>query len=254
MDGINQRQMQIITELNQKGFVRGLELGEKLGVSAVTIRKDLSFLEKKGLLFRTHGGASLQSLYAFERNVQEKEQLQVEQKRSIAASALEYINNNDYLIFASGTTIHYLSRMLGEFDKLTVLTSSLYVAVELSSNAAIDVIQLGGNVRKSSKSIVGPMAEQMLAEFSCNTLFLGADGIDLEFGITTSNAQEAHLNQRMIANAEKVILLSDSSKIGKRSFGKIGAIEDIDVLITDSNLKKKDKKQLEALGVDVILA
>ena len=144
--------------------------------------------------------------------------------------------------------------MLGDFDKLTVLTSSLYVAVELSSNAAIDVIQLGGNVRKSSKSIVGPMAEQMLADFSCNTLFLGADGIDLDFGITTSNAQEAHLNQRMIANAEKVILLSDSSKIGKRSFGKIGAIEDIDVLITDKNLKKKDKKLLEELGVDVILA
>jgi DeoR/GlpR family transcriptional regulator of sugar metabolism len=253
MDGINERQMKIITELNETGFVKVLNLCKTLNVSSVTIRKDLNFLEKKGLLYRTHGGASRQSLYAFERNVSEKEHLQVDQKKKIALAAMKLIDDYDYLIFASGTTIHYLSRLLEGFQKLTVLSSSLYVSIELCKNQFTDVIQLGGDVRKSSNSIVGPISEGILRKFSCNKLFLGVDGIDLKFGLTTSNALEAHLNKVMIECAERVIVLTDSSKIGKRSFGKIAPVEEMDVLITDSGISNRYRKELQELGIEVII-
>lgn len=183
MEGVNERQMQIITKLNKMGFVKAVDLCEEFNVSSVTIRKDLNFLEKKGILYRTHGGASKQSLYTFERNIDEKESLQVEQKKKIATLATTFISDNDYIILASGTTIHYLSRFLKDFKNLTVLTSSLFVSVELcNNNNNVEVIQLGGKVRKSSRSVIGPIAESVLNNFSCNTLFLGVDGIDANFG------------------------------------------------------------------------
>jgi len=254
MEGINERQMKILTELNENGFVRVQSLCENFYVSSVTIRKDLSFLEKKGLLFRTHGGASKQSLYAFERNIGEKEELQVDQKKKIAENGIQFINNGDYIILGSGTSVLYLARMLDDFEQLTVVTPSLFVSVELCNNDNIKTLQLGGNVRKSSNSVIGSIAEQTLNDFSCNKVFLGVDGIDLEFGITTSNALEAQLNKAMIKASEKVIVLADSSKIGKRSFGKIADIQEIDVLITDAGIKKKDQKVLESLGVEIVIA
>jgi len=254
MEGINERQMKILTELNENGFVRVQSLCESFDVSSVTIRKDLSFLEKKGLLFRTHGGASKQSLYAFERNIGEKEEIQVDQKKTIAEKSLQFINNRDYIILGSGTTILYLARLLEGFEKLTVVTSSLFVSVELCNYPNITTIQLGGNVRKSSNSVIGSTAEQMISEYSCNKVFLGVDGIDLNFGLTTSNALEAQLNKAMIKASEKVIVLADSSKIGKRSFGKIADIQEVDVLVTDSGISKKDQTALENLGIEVVIA
>ena len=254
MEGVNQRQMQILTELNESGFVKVVQLCDKFDVSSVTIRKDLTFLEKKGLLFRTHGGASKQSLYAFERNLLEKENLQVDQKKEIAEEALKYVRNNDNIIMASGTTVQYLARMLSDFSKLTVLTTSLYISIELCKHPLLNVIQVGGSDRKSSKSVVGPIAEQILSDYSCNTLFLGVDGIDVDFGLTTSNSKEAHLNKTMINCSEKVVVLADSSKIGKRSFGKIAETEQVHVLITDSGIKKKHRLAFEDKGIEVIVA
>lgn len=254
MKGINERQMRILTELKENDFVRVQNLCDKFDVSSVTIRKDLSFLEKKGLLFRTHGGASKQSLYAFERNIGEKESLQVDQKKKIAESSLPFIKEKDYIILGSGTTILYLARMLNSFEKLTVVTASLFVSIELCKNDNVKTLQLGGDVRKSSNSVIGSIAEYTLNDYSCNKVFLGVDGIDMDFGITTTNALEAQLNKAMIKASEKVIVLADSSKIGKRSFGKIAEIQDMDILVTDSGLKRKDQKALENMGVEIVIA
>ena len=135
-----------------------------------------------------------------------------------------------------------------------MLTSSLFVSVELCNNKNVEVIQLGGQVRKSSNSVTGNIAESVLKNFSCNTLFLGVDGIDVDFGITTTNFSEASLNKAMIAAAEKVIVLTDSSKIGKRSFSKIGDILDVHILITDDAISHKHKKELENIGIKVMIA
>jgi DeoR/GlpR family transcriptional regulator of sugar metabolism len=251
---VNRRQGDILKELNEKGYVNVVDLCETHNVSTVTIRKDLNFLESEKLLHRTHGGASKQPIYAFERDVSDKESLQVEQKKQIAQEALKLISNNDYIILGSGSNIHYLSKIIKGFHKLTVLTPSLRVSLELSTDTNVDTIQLGGNVRHSSTSAVGPIAESILSEFSCNKLFLGADGVHLEFGLSTSNALEAHLNQAMIEVAEKVIVLADSTKMNIRGFGKICSLNKIDVLITDNGIDEDLKVKLEEVGIDVIIA
>lgn len=252
MEKLIPRHDEILKELDEKGHILVQDLCEKLNVSSVTIRKDLNYLESLGLLFRNHGGASKQVRYAYEKNVVEKESINVEAKQSIAKAALPLIQENDCIILASGTTMHYLARMLMNFGPLTVLTSSLRVAIELCNNPNINVIQLGGEVRKSSTSIVGSISEGILKQFSCNKLFLGVDGIDLEFGISTSNASEAHLNQVMMECADQTVVIADSSKLNKKGFGKIASLDQIDYLITDNGISIEDQIRLEEIGVNVI--
>lgn len=252
MEKLIPRHDEILKELDEKGHVLVQDLCEKLNVSSVTIRKDLNYLESLGLLFRNHGGASKQMRYAYEKNVGEKENINVEAKQAIAKAALPLIQENDCIILASGTTMHYLARMLVNFGPLTVLTSSLRVAIELCNNPNINIIQLGGEVRKSSTSIVGSISEGIIKQFSCNKLFLGVDGIDLEFGISTSNAAEAHLNQVMIDCADQTVILADSSKLNKKGFGKIAGLDQIDYLITDNGISVEDQAKLEEIGVNVI--
>ncbi|BFO66073.1 transcriptional repressor AgaR [Chryseobacterium sp. KCF3-3] len=252
MEKLLPRQEEILKELDEKGHVLVQDLCEKLNVSSVTIRKDLNYLESLGLLFRNHGGASKQVRYAYEKNVGEKESINVEAKQAIAKAALSLIQENDSIILASGTTMHYLARMLVNFGPLTVLTSSLRVAIELCNNPNINIIQLGGEVRKSSTSIVGSISEGILKQFSCNKLFLGVDGIDAEFGISTSNAAEAHLNQIMMECADQTVILADSSKLNKKGFGKIAALDQVDYLITDNGICAEDRAGMEEVGVKVM--
>lgn len=252
MEKLLPRHNDILKELDEKDHILVQDLCEKFNVSSVTIRKDLNYLESLGLLFRNHGGASKQVRYAYEKNVDEKENINVEAKKNIAKGALSLIQENDCIILASGTTMHYLARMLVNFGPLTVLTSSLRVAIELCNNPNINIIQLGGEVRKSSTSIVGSISETILKHFSCNKLFLGVDGIDMNFGISTSNAAEAHLNQLMIECSDKVVILADSSKLNKKGFGKIADLDKIDFLITDDDILEEDKNKLEEIGVSVI--
>ncbi len=254
MGVLNERHQQILAYLERQKFVTVQELSELTNVSLVTIRKDLTFLEGKNYLYRTHGGASKKSRYAFEENVIKKETIKVIEKQQIAKKALEYISDNDFVILASGTTIHYLARGIEENKNITVLTSSLRVSLELSKFNNINVIQLGGKLRKSSTSVVGSTTEDMLRNFSCTKLFLGIDGIDPNFGISTSNAAEAHLNRVMIEQADTVYVLADSSKVGKRGFGRICGLEHINAFITDINIEKEDLIDLEKAGVDVIIA
>ncbi|SHG08191.1 transcriptional regulator, DeoR family [Flavobacterium segetis] len=251
---MNRRQEDILSELEQKGYVNVIDLCETHNVSAVTIRKDLNYLENEKLLHRMHGGASKKALYAFERNIDDKEEMQVEQKKQIAEEALKYISNSDYIILGSGSNIHYLSQIIKGFHKLTVLTPSLKVSLELCKEERVDTIQLGGDIRNSSTSAVGPIAEAILSQFSCNKLFLGTDGVHLEFGLSTSNALEAHLNQAMIDVAEKVIVLADSTKMNIRGFGKICNLNKIDVLITDDGIDIETKMKLEEIGINVVVA
>ena len=254
MSNINRRQEEILKEIDEKGYVNVVDLCETHNVSTVTIRKDLNLLENEKLLHRTHGGASKQPIYTFERDVRQKETLQVDQKQQIAKEALKFISENDSIILGSGSTIHYLARVITGFQKITVLTPSLRVSLALSKDTHVDTIQLGGNIRNSATSVVGPIAESILRQFSCNKLFLGADGFHLDFGLSTSNALEAHLNQAMIDVAEKIIVLADSTKMNVKGFGKICNLDKIDVLITDEGIDAETKTKLEEIGIDVVIA
>ncbi|HEX8426984.1 DeoR/GlpR family DNA-binding transcription regulator [Hymenobacter sp.] len=243
------RHQLILQRLQDQKHVDVLDLCEELKVSAVTIRKDLKLLEEKELLFRTHGGASLENPYIKDRPVNEKELLYVDEKVRIAAAAAQLISAQEAVIMASGTTIVALARALPPHLPLTVITSALNVGLELLHHPEIEVLQLGGYLRHSSSSVTGPQAEQVLADISCQKLFLGVDGIDLDFGLTTTNSGEAHLNQAMLRAAQETIVLADSSKFGKRGFGRICGLDQVHRIITDQGISAQDAKRLEEKGI-----
>ncbi len=252
MPSMAERHKKILEKLKLTGYISVNELSDELGVSAVTIRKDLKLLESKNLLFRSHGSALLQNPYIADRHVNEKEQLYVEEKRRIALYAAGLISDGESIILASGSTINELARQIEPNKKIIALCASLMAARELAVKGISEVIQLGGLVRQSSASAVGPFAEKMLEGFLCSKLFLGVDGIDTDFGLTTTNALEASLNQQMIRSVEKVIVLADSSKFGRRGFSRICHLDQVDQLITDTGLSDSSAKLLEERGIDVV--
>ncbi len=162
----------ILDILNKEKYLEVLDLCKILSVSAVTIRKDLKLLEEKSLLFRTHGGASLENPYINEKAINEKEKISVEEKNGIAQAAAELIDEKDSIMIASGTTVQALAKFIKPKNKLNVITSSLNVVLHLINHKNIEILQLGGYIRHSSASVVGNYAVQILENVSCSKLFL----------------------------------------------------------------------------------
>lgn len=249
-----ERHNRILALLQQNGSISVVQLAELFKVSEVTIRKDLSFLEQQKKLYRTHGSAILISPYISDRHVNEKEKKKnVAEKRAIGAKAASLVAQDDSIIIASGTTMAFLAREIKPVGHLTVITAAVPVTSILSQDTNVDVIQLGGITRSSSVSVVGPFAEQMLGNFNCSKLFVGVDGIDLEFGLTTTNMLEAALNRVMMNAAQKVIVLADSSKFGRRGFSKICDLEAVDRIITDNGIQPLYLDRLRERGIEVIV-
>ena len=254
MKTITERHQFILQRLKERGNVTIQELSDLMEVSGVTIRKDLKLLEDKNLLFRTRGGGSITNPYAFEKPIDEKALIHADEKQKIAKAALELIGQYDSVIIGSGSTVFELARCLHPTEKLTVITPAVKVAAELSSRTQVEVLQLGGLIRPNSSSVVGSFAEKMLDNLSCGLLFVGVDGIDFDFGLSISNLAETSLNQKMIDAAQTVVVLADSSKFGKRGIGKIGNLDQIHYLITDSGVSAETVSDLEERGVKVIVA
>ena len=247
---LSERHKAILESLRNSGSVDVGVLSQQLKVSAVTIRKDLDMLEEKKLLYRTHGGAIIADPYIATRKVSEKEKLHPELKRRIGQRAVELLSPQDALIIASGTTVQAFARCIPNM-KMTVITSAMNVVMELLDKPDIEIIQLGGIIRHSSASVVSEYAIRMLDNFACNKLFLGVDGIDPEYGLSTTHLQEASLNRMMIHSATKTIVLADSSKFGRRGFSKICDMSDIDHVITDSGTPAKMLDAMAERGVKV---
>ena len=223
-----------------------IDLCNELNVSSVTIRKDLKLLEDKELLYRTHGGGTASNPYTVDRPVKEKVMIKAGEKLSIGQTAARLIAPNDCILIASGTTVVSLAKSIQPKGNLTVITAALNVAMELIHHPNVEVIQLGGIIRKSSSSVTGNYAEKILEDFSCSKLFLGVDGIDVEFGLTTTN-------KKMISASQKTIVLADSSKFGKRGFGRICGLEDIEQVITDANISPHMVETLKGMGIEVTI-
>ncbi|MEP5254365.1 MAG: DeoR/GlpR family DNA-binding transcription regulator [Winogradskyella arenosi] len=247
------RHKQILKKLKADGFVTVNDLSEEFNVSLVTIRKDLKLLEEKKLLFRSHGKAIPVNPYITENPVQIKEKINATEKNKIAMAAVQTLEPHDSIIIASGTSVIEFARHIKPLEGLTVLSASLSTALILAKNKDIEVMQLGGVVRPSSASVIGPIGEKMLAEFTFTKLFLGVDGIDLEYGLTTTNLMEASLNKAMIKAAQKIIVLADASKFNKKGFGRICELNEVDQIITDSNIDAKTKSRLIELGVELTI-
>ena len=253
MISIAERHKHILDCLARDGYVRVAEMAKELDVTTVTIRKDLKYLEEKKLLYRTHGSASPVNPQTQEVEVREKEKIHIDEKRRIAMAAAQLIEPDDSIIIASGSTVQMLGDFIQPQGHLTVVTSSLKTAVQLNSMDRVDVIQLGGNVRKNSLSAVGVYTSQFFEQITCSKLFLGVDGIDLDYGITNSNIEEALLNIKMIEASQRTIIMADSSKFGRRGFGRICNLGRIDVIITDSGITASVTRAIEDAGIELII-
>ena len=186
-------------------------------------------------------------------DVHEKEKLRKEEKKRIATAAAKLIEENDSIIIASGSTVHTFAEHITPINHLTVVTASLKTSLLLNTINNIEVIQLGGIVRKNSFSVIGDYTSLFFEQITCSKLFLGVDGIDLEYGITNSNIEEAVLNKKMIEASLRTIILADSSKFGRRGFGKICSLDCIDVIITDSGISQSMAQAIEEMGIELIV-
>lgn len=253
MKSITERHEFILKKLQEAGKVNILQLSEEMQVSGVTIRKDLKLLEEKNLLFRTRGGGSIHNPYAIERPLDEKELINAEEKKRIARTAISLIKQNDAIIIGSGTTVFEVARALHPANHLVVITPALKVALELCNRPNVEVLQLGGLIHQSSSAAAGAFAELILDQLSCGILFLGVDGIDLDYGFTITNITEASLNQKMIQMAQTVVILADSTKFDRRGLGKICNIDQAHYIVTDK-ASPSTIALLEEKGVRVIIA
>ena len=245
------RRQEILKMLERDKNIEVNNLVDIFEVSAVTIRKDLEELSKRGVLVRTHGGASLpeDSTKArfFLNTINEKREI----KEAISAKALDLIEDGSTIIFDSGSTVAILASHLIK-RTLTVLTNSLPIANMLCSEKNIELIVIGGVVRKQNEAMIGSFASGVLDYINSDLLFLGCTSFDINKGISGPNINECLTKQMMIKSASKVCLLSDSSKSKQSSLFNICPWEDIDYFITDS-LSEKDIKTLEHKGVKIIL-
>jgi len=250
---MSERHKEILDILQLQGSVSVTDLSGRLNVSEVTIRKDLTVLEQQNKLYRTHGRAIPISPYIADRHISEKEKQAVKEKNIIGKYAASMVSEGECVLIASGTTILNATREMMGLKNFTAITASVSASSMLSQNKDIDVVQLGGVVRASSVSVVGSFAEDMLKHFSCSKLFVGADGIDIEFGVTTANMMESNLNRLMMEKAQKTVLLVDSSKFGKRAFSKVCDVDNIDMIVTDDGIPQKYLEDLQELGIEVVV-
>ncbi len=248
-----ERKLKILEYVQEHSRASVQELSEYLQVSESTIRRDLKELEEAKLLNRTHGGAiSLQGVN-FEPTYREKEDKFRREKEAIARKAAELIGEDDTILLDSGTTTFHLAQELKSFSKLKVVTNSLILAQELQVAPGIDVLITGGSLRQETLALVGPLAEQALDKVRVDKVFIATNGLDLADGLTTPNLVEATMKSKMIKAAKQVILLADSSKVGKVTFGKFADITEVHKCVIDDGVPESIVKELRKKGIDVYL-
>lgn len=256
MLSIAERHKYILEKLEKFGFIRITDVAEELGVTKVTIRKDVNILEGKGLLFKAHGSARLANPHIANRDLVTKSTLNREAKTRIAERAAQIIAQEDSIMISAGSTTYALAEAIHDMSPsltLNVVTPFLKISALLNEVETIFVEQLGGRVYKKSFATRGESAAETLDTMVCSKFFMGVDGFDPDFGITTSTIEEAVLSRKMMAAASKVIVLTDSSKFSRHGFGRVSSIEEIDVVITDKGIAPEMVKIIEEAGIELII-
>jgi DeoR family transcriptional regulator of aga operon len=251
---IDERRQHILGLLQSDGRVLVAELSRQLGISQITIRKDLDHLEGKGMIQRTHGGAlPVQTGALFDPSLQEKQKQHSHEKQRIAAAAARLVQEGQCVMLDSGTTTTAIAQALRRFSQLTVITNAVNIAAELAGTN-FEVILTGGSLRKNSFSLVGPLAEDVLEEMHADILFLGVDGFDVEQGVTTPNVLESRVNRAMVKAARRVVAVCDSTKFGRRSLSRIVSPAAIHQVITDKNVPQQIVEALQSQNIEVTIA
>lgn len=252
---VEERQRQIVELARAEGRVTVEGLVERYGISAVSIRRDLEYLEQVGSLKRSHGGAVPAASSQLDVPLPIKETRRLPEKRRIGEAAARMIADGETIILDSGSTTVEIARQIRQrkWKSLTVITNALNIALELSGLPSVRVMMLGGMLRQTSYSLAGPDAEQALSRLTADRLFLGVDGLDPAVGVTTPDPQEASLNMLMIKVSREVVAVLDATKLGQRSLSVIAPLRSLHVVISDTSASKVHADAIRKQGVELVL-
>jgi DeoR family transcriptional regulator, aga operon transcriptional repressor len=256
MRDTSDRRQKIVAMIQDRGSVQVLSLADQFAVSTQTIRKDLFYLEGRGVATRCYGGAiSSQAVgVVAEAAVETKRTLRASEKERIGRAAAALVKPGESIILDSGTTTAQIARFLPDLEDIVVVTNDAAVLAELMTKVNIQIVVLGGALRRKNMAFYGAQTEAALDGLSVDKLFLGVDGLDLSKGITTHYESEAILNRKMAHVASKVIAVTDSSKVGRMCLHRIIGVDEVDVLITDANVPEDFVAASEGLGCRVVVA
>jgi DeoR family fructose operon transcriptional repressor len=231
-----------------------MTLADELNVTAETIRRDLTVLERAGVLRRVHGGAIPVERIGFEPAVAARDAVLTAEKERIAKAALAEVPEEGAIILDAGTTTARLAQVLPNDRELTVVVNSPVLATILGPRPNITVLLLGGRLRGRTLAAVDDWALRPLADLYVDVAFMGTNGCSVERGLTTPDQAEAAVKRAMIAAARRVVVLADHTKVGNDNLARFGALSDVDVLITDSALDAELATDIEDAGVRVVCA
>lgn len=247
-----QRRALILDEVRRRGGVRVNELTRKLGVSDMTVRRDLDALARQGVLEKVHGGAvPVVEASTHEPGFEVKSGLELTAKEDIARTAAELVAPGTAIALSGGTTTYALAHHLLDVPELTVVTNSVRVADVFHSAQRTSgqrqggaTVVLTGGVRTPSDSLVGPVADQAIASLHFDVLFLGVHGISVEAGLSTPNLAEAETNRRLVQSARRVVVVADHTKWGTVGLSSFAALEQVDTLVTDAGLPAEAREEI----------
>ena len=258
-NGPGKRTEAIFDAIREHGEVSAEQLAESLKVSVITIRRDLGALAVRGLLKRTHGGAvAFEPLIyeAFPRDSSFQEQIhqQAEEKRRIGHAAAKLIGHEEVIALSPGTTTVHVARSIPLGRRVTVLTNTLNIAMELCRRSDLTIFVIGGQLRSGWFSLLGPMATQSMRQMVVDKLFLGVKGVDPVRGATTYHPEEASLLNVMAQQAHQIIVVADHTKLGVVANYVITEPRRIDLLVTDSSAPPQKVAAFRKKSIAVLLA
>jgi len=246
-----ERQNQILQIIAENGAVTVGDLSRQFEVSDMTIRRDLSALERASLLRRIHGGAVSARGRSYEPPVLSRVQESRSAKQAIGAFAATLVHEGDSIALDIGTTTLELAHNLARLHDITVLTNCLPIANILTDQPGIRLMLSGGIVRPGEHSLIGPVAEYTFSRFYIDKAFIGIGGVDLTAGLTEYNLEDAEVKRRMIENCRSCILLSDSSKFGRKTFASVAPLSVVNAVVTDVGLDPVYHDALTEMGITV---
>lgn len=246
------RQAKIRERLAAQPGVSVSELAWEFDVSEMTIRRDLAALESQAHIQRTHGGAVLTKRMMLEFDYRDRREQNRAAKRAIAAEARKRIQPGQRLILDTGTTALELAALLVDGENLTVITPSLAVASELQHAPGVEVILLGGVIRRGSPDLTGPVTEASLELFAADWAFQGADGVGVDGAVFNSDLRLARVDKLMRRVAAKSCVMADATKIGTTALARCGTLAEVDLFITDIAAPAPALKRFAKLGAEVV--
>lgn len=251
---VEQRRGEIIELIQRNGSVRVSDLARLYSISEVTIRTDLEYLESQGQLTRVHGGAvGTGKLYA-NMDLSERYMTNATSKRELATLAACLIESNDTIMMNAGTTLAYVLKAIQGKKNISIVTNSIQNALEVSSYPGVNVILLGGEIDAKYQFTHGVDTLAQLEHYHANKCIISVDGIDDKDGLTLYYANESGIVRQMIESSDEVIVVADSSKLGRSAFSRVASLADVDILVTNKKDASPELDRLREMGCEVIVA